>query len=108
MIPARWPGQGPAAGAAAILAALSLLSGTAPAAAHDWYPGECCSGHDCFPIKETDLIHLGEAGWRVKASGEYVPQGMRRESRDGQWHLCTYDGTRTGKPRCLFEPPRGF
>lgn len=95
------------AGAAAV-AALFLLTAPPPAAAHDWYPGECCSGHDCFPIEESELDHLGAAGWRVKASGEHVPPGMRRESRDGRWHLCTYDGAKTGKPRCLFEPPRGF
>jgi hypothetical protein len=33
----------------------ALLAGTAPAAAHDWYPLECCHALDCAPVEKVDF-----------------------------------------------------
>ena len=100
-----------------ILAGL-LLSSTA-AAAHDWYPIECCSGMDCAPVEKVEIISLQSAGIMgsaplpgsmlitTKHGTVIVPANFpRRESKDNQMHACIRPST-GGTPRliCLFLPP---
>lgn len=85
---------------ALIIATLAL---GAPAAAHDWYPRECCSGHDCAPIPATELT-LTKEGWLWKnADGERLfgfTSPDLRVSPDGQPHGCQRPWDRY--KRCLF------
>lgn len=90
------------------LVTLLLALGPVPAAAHDWYPVDCCSGHDCFPIADGAVEDLGDGRWRVRESGAILPAGKIRVSQDGRRHLCTRTGTLAGEPLCGFDPPRGF
>ena len=100
-----------------ILAGL-LLTATA-AAAHDWYPVECCSGMDCAPVEKVEIISLQSAGIMgsaplpgsmlitTKHGSVIVPANFpRRESKDNQMHACIRPST-GGTPRliCLFLPP---
>ena len=95
-----------------------LLVATA-AAAHDWYPIECCSGMDCAPVEKVEIISLQSAGimgsaplpgsMRIttKHGSVIVPANFpRRESKDNQMHACIRTST-GGTPRliCLFLPP---
>jgi hypothetical protein len=100
-----------------ILAGL-LFTATA-AAAHDWYPIECCSGMDCAPVEKVEIISLQSAGIMgsaplpgsmlitTKHGSVIVPANFpRRESKDNQMHACIRPST-GGTPRliCLFLPP---
>lgn len=76
------------------------------AVAHDWYPPDCCSGFDCFPVDESEIVPAPGGGYIARSSGQFIPS--IRESQDGRWHLCTKTGEPTGKPICGFEPPRGY
>lgn len=97
-----------------IIAAIAILLAS-PAAAHDWYPMECCSGIDCAPVDQTQWV-AGAAF--VDGNGEIsalpvmmvttkhgtalVPQRFpHRQSPDGQMHACI----RGGHLICLFVPP---
>jgi len=95
-----------------------LLTATA-AAAHDWYPIECCSGMDCAPVEKVEIISLQSAGIMgsaplpgsmlitTKHGSVIVPANFpRRESKDNQMHACIRPST-GGTPRliCLFLPP---
>ena len=94
-----------------LLAALAMIMAahliTRPVSAHNWYPVGCCSGNDCFPIKETDLEAIPN-GYRIKSSGLTATGGQVHRSEDGRFHICTIGGKPDDKPRCLFEPPMGF
>ena len=81
------------------------------AEAHDWYPPNCCSGHDCFPIEiedETSALTPIQGGYIVNASRTAVTGTQIRQSQDGRFHLCTKTGLIDGPPVCLFEPPKSF
>jgi hypothetical protein len=100
-----------------ILAGLLFTATTA--AAHDWYPIECCSGMDCAPVEKVEIISLQSAGIMgsaplpgsmlitTKHGSVIVPANFpRRESKDNQMHACIRPST-GGTPRliCLFLPP---
>ena len=34
----------------------ALLAAATPAAAHDWYPMECCHSMDCAPVEKVEMI----------------------------------------------------
>jgi hypothetical protein len=99
---------------ATLAVALALL--TAPARAHSWYPFECCSDRDCWPMgeggREPEPV-AGPGGWRL-ASGEVVAYREARPSPDGRFHVCRRAGQAdgaliapVGRPACLFVPPTG-
>ena len=93
------------------LLAVAWLAFGGTAGAHDWYPPNCCSGHDCFPIEiEDEAIALTpiQGGYIVNASRTAVTGAQIRQSQDGRFHLCTKTGLIDGPPVCLFEPPKGF
>lgn len=76
------------------------------AKAHDWFPAECCSNQDCFPVKDTDLQLQPDGSYIVVHSGKRAVDV--RESLDGRYYLCTGNATLDGEPKCVFEPDRGF
>jgi hypothetical protein len=84
-----------------------LIGLAAPAGAHDWYPRDCCSGFDCFPIADNEVEPIAN-GFRIRLSGQTVTGSQVRRSEDGRFHLCTKGGEPAGEPLCLFEPPKGF
>jgi hypothetical protein len=93
----------------------AIYVGPDTAAAHDWYPVNCCSGNDCFQVIDEKIIEdLGNGVYRVGPVTQLVQGSDVKVSQDGQWHICT-PGWPIGKPlapetriRCLFVPPRGF
>lgn len=86
-------------------ALIILLVIVSIARAHDWYDPECCSGKDCAPMVPLSVIAT-DGGWQIKATGEVIPFGDKRERRsmDDQFHRCPYPG---GKTRCLYVPGAG-
>lgn len=87
-------------------ALILFLTMTVCASAHDWYPPQCCSGHDCFAIAESDLVPMPGEAYIVKASGKIAPKV--EVSQDGRWHLCTKTGKIDGPPVCLFRPAPSY
>src|SRR5262245_23101026 len=105
------------------LAALLASATAAPAAAHDWYPIECCSGMDCAVVDKVEMMPApGISGILGPPAYAYGPGSMivttkhgtaivpanfpRRESKDNQMHACmrpTADGGM--RLLCLFLPP---
>ena len=79
--------------------------------AHEWYPPDCCSGHDCAPLLNTRVERMADGTWRV--DGEYIfpaynpaqPYGETRLSQSGRFHACFPN---EGRPKCFFVPPDGF
>ncbi len=88
---------------------LALCAGQ-PAFAHDaqsgWgYPLDCCSGIDCFPIRNTDIEAIDE-GYRIKATSEVIPYASRKikSSGDGGYHRRSFGGAEAASTICLFVP----
>lgn len=86
----------------AALAGLALLTLVQSAAAHGWYPYECCSGTDCAPVEPSSVSET-PTGYVVTAKpGSHpmwgperpapltvqIPYGRAKASPDGAWHLC--------------------
>ena len=90
--------------------AFLLLSG--PAAAHSWYPLECCSEKDCEMLAAAEL-QRDDTSW-ILPNGERIPFEAARKSLDEQFHWCRYVSSPaapvikpTGKAPCLFVPEGG-
>ena len=95
-----------------------LLVATA-AAAHDWYPIECCSGMDCAPVEKVEIMPVQSAGIMgsttlpgtmmitTKHGSVIVPANFpRRESKDNRMHACIRaSGNGNLRLICLFMPP---
>ncbi len=104
--------------AAPIALALLALASCGPAVAHSWYPYDCCSDRDCWPMGlDADAREPEPAivpgGYRLR-DGTFVPEHQTRPSRDGRFHVCRRAGQADGamirpadKPACLFVPQRG-
>lgn len=104
---------------ALIASALLALAFIAPAHAHDWYPHECCSNRDCWPMgADADAREPEPAivpgGYRTR-DGVFVAERDARPSRDGRFHICRRAGmadgemiSPTGRPACLFVPKPTF
>lgn len=71
---------------------------------HSWYPQACCSGQDCSPLAD-DAVEEYTAGWRIKASGEFITRDKAAQSIDGSYHLCRTPQFK--QIRCFFYPYRG-
>jgi hypothetical protein len=79
----------------AVIAGLFLIPATITpmAAAHDWYPIECCQEHDCrrvtygVDVRETPQGYLTLTGLR-----QLLPYSdpRVRVSPDGAYHLCRH------------------
>lgn len=97
---------------------LALAAGAPETHAHSWYPYDCCSDRDCWPMgpdsdaREPDPT-IVPGGYRTH-DGIFVAQGETRPSRDGRFHVCRSQGeldggviSPAGKPVCLFVPQPG-
>jgi hypothetical protein len=88
------------------LAALLILK-IGRAAAHSWYPEECCSDADCEPIA-SEHVQERPDGFSVFGGRFTVPHDQARPSPDGGYHGCPYQKgfLGSGQLRCFFAPPR--
>jgi hypothetical protein len=68
------------------------------------YPSECCSGVDCYPINAATEIAVEPVGYRILATGEFVPFEQAKVSGDGLWHRCSQKGDRKLATICLYVP----
>ena len=79
--------------------------------AHDFYPWECCSGHDCGPIAMEQPPREENGGFTLQdGSGRHVSYKDLKMSPDGQWHLCEQKWQTELKDRkilCLYAPIGG-
>lgn len=86
------------------LFSLCLVFGVARAKAHEWYPLECCSNHDCH---EADKVTYKDGHVFVNVGDDLVDVGKGvqwRQSPDGKYHICyvkTYQGFHV---YCFFVP----
>ncbi len=100
---------------------LAFLLAATPAAAHDWYPMECCHEMDCAPVDRAETVPTpttsdpkgGVAAdpaamiVTTKHGTVVVPGNFpRRESKDHRMHACMMPGT-GGQMQliCIFMPP---
>ena len=99
---------------------LAFLLAATPAAAHDWYPLECCHDMDCAPVEHTEIVPtpatadpkgagIGPSAMIVttKHGTVLVPANFpRRESKDHRMHACMLPGA-GGQMQliCIFMPP---
>jgi hypothetical protein len=105
------------------LLAAALMAAT-PAAAHDWYPMECCSSMDCAPVEKVEMLPgpaiasmlstpaqadaLGAMLVTTKHGSVVVPANFpRRESKDNRMHACMRPNPGGNGMRliCIFLPP---
>lgn len=90
--------------------ALAILSGAAPAAAHEWYVNQkspdgikpCCNNQDCAPREvrlnmETVTLEIFLEGKWWTADD---PRWFLGASPDGSWHGCMLP--RDAQPRCVW------
>ena len=96
--------------AAELLSAVILLLGmTSLALAHSFYPYECCSDRDCFPIPVHD-VKATPQGWFIVKDRITIPYENARRSPDGMFHICRReDGkgeiiTPASQPPCFWAP----
>src|SRR6266849_1927811 len=70
----------------ALIAATLVVSG---AAAHDWYPRECCSNVDCALVQRVEPLPNGSLRLTSRVGTTDVPASFRRQpSPDDQMHIC--------------------
>lgn len=101
-----------------LIALLSSCGSGAPVFAHSWYPADCCSDRDCWPMgvdsdaKEPDPKVV--PGGYLTHDGHFVAEKDTRPSKDGRFHVCRYGGAReagiiaTSRGICLFVPQPTF
>ena len=75
---------------------LSVLAGTVSfcanhAAAHDWYPKECCGQGDCAPADSVQRKQDGSYVVLARGVSVLIPANFNqwRKSPDGRVHVCT-------------------
>jgi hypothetical protein len=111
----------------------ALLMAAMPAAAHDWYPIECCHSLDCAPVDKVEILDTpGTANLIGTSAVAALPSAMRvtsklgtvvvpadfprKESKDSRMHVCMRpatsaaqtpnpDGSRPMRLICIFMPP---
>lgn len=93
-----------------LLAIMAILAGS-PALAHSFYPYECCSDVDCFPVPVArDLVQRRPGGWWLIKEQILIPFDQARTSPDGRFHICRDQLgkgrliTPKDKPPCLWAP----
>ncbi len=78
------------------------------ALAHSWYPRECCSDRDCYPVP-VERVKTVPGGWLIE-DGTFVPYSKARPSPDGQYHICRREDGKgqlielEGLPSCFWAP----
>jgi hypothetical protein len=80
------------------------------AKAHDWYEPACCSGSDCKPVSEDDVVERSD-GVHVRGWGVLSRSDPRiRTSRDDASHICETQGgvlPYSRKLYCVYMRPNG-
>jgi len=96
---------------------LAALMAATPAAAHDWYPHECCHDQDCAAVEKIEMLPTPTADGAgsvaasmvvtTKYGSALVPASFpRRESKDHRMHACMLpDGAGKMRLLCIFMPP---
>ena len=77
------------------------------AAAHDWYPRECCHDVDCAPVERAETLADGSLRLTSRVGTTVVPVSFPRQpSPDHQMHICMvrYSHFDDMRPVCLFVP----
>lgn len=92
--------------AVVIIVFLFALSGVF---AHSFYPWECCSDQDCYPIPVAE-VRATPGGWLIVSEGLTIPFSAARPSPDGRFHICRHGSGKgktivlPGKPPCFWAP----
>ena len=70
---------------------------------HSWYPSNCCSGQDCFPVLCSSLKQIlnGAIEYTTDWYQWIFSNSMIHISPNDQCHVCIYQGN----PRCVFLTP---
>jgi hypothetical protein len=74
----------------AVAVSAGLLLGAPGAAAHDWYPRECCSDRDCAPADTVERRDDGSYLVTARGLSAVIPADYAkwRSSPDGRLHVC--------------------
>lgn len=105
-------------GGRAAVAAVLLVAGVMPLAAHDhWmsrgdyrdplFGEQCCDERDCQPVPD-EQVRAAPDGYHL-ASGEVIPYRRVLTSEDGRYWVCRWDvhwESRRSPIRCFFAPPQ--
>lgn len=101
--PSRRPTARRVTAAAILVAAAALLP--PPVLAHDLYPVDCCSGHDCRAALPGEIESLADGRFRVVPTGETFARWQVRPSFDARFHRCLYDRSNPGsRTFCVLVP----
>lgn len=90
------------------LGLVAVLALPGVALAHSWYPFECCSDRDCFPVAVED-VRISPVGYTL-TDGTLIEYAEARPSPDGRFHICRrQDGKGPiirlhKKPACFWAP----
>lgn len=78
------------------------------AGAHEWYPADCCSGHDCGPIADKRVTRTLQNDYVIDGKWLFArdDKTTTRQSLSGRYHACFPDPN--AKPKCIFVPPEGM
>lgn len=88
------------------LAVFLLLVG--PAVAHSFYPYECCSDRDCYPV-DAGKVTEGKGGWTLE-DGTFIRYSEARPSPDNRFHVCRREDGKGAlirldkQPACFWAP----
>jgi hypothetical protein len=87
----------------------AFLMASFPALGHSFYPYECCSDVDCYPIAVED-VKATPKGWFITKERITIPYESARPSPDGRFHICRNELgkgtliTPSGQPPCFWAP----
>lgn len=89
----------------------ALAASFQPAHAHEWFPPQCCSGHDCKVIPQSD-VQATKHGFVIPGNPEVVPYSSPKirhtpPEGEGAFALCTRGGKPDGEVICLYVPTWG-
>lgn len=88
-----------------VILILFLLS--SPLWAHEWYPPDCCSGHDCAPMPDSRVTRNPQGDYVVDKKYTFTRTEVRK-SLSGRYHGCYPQGDKGEAPRCFFAPSEDF
>jgi hypothetical protein len=78
---------------------IMLLALAAAAFAHSWYPINCCSDHDCQPVKCEDILETKDG---LEYDGIRFLKLMEHPSQDRYCHVCIYGQGTARRGVCVF------
>jgi hypothetical protein len=69
---------------------------------HSFYPWECCSSVDCYPIPvPREEVQATPQGWYLLKDKKTIPYESTRPSPDGRFHICRDE---LGKGKLIIDP----